>query len=810
MRDRSQCYNDPTRMADFVRRNALLATVFITGACVLVIEIVALRFLSPYYGNTIFTASSVISVILTALSVGYYAGGKLSDRAPSRVHFFGIIFVSGLSVIALFALGRVLLPFFSMSLSLMLGPLISSIALFLAPAILLGMLSPYAVKLQSVEAPGEGIGSIAGRIFFWSTLGSIGGSLLAGFVLIPHFGVDNILVGTGVVLCVLGGVPLIARGFGGKRLSVYIIMVLAPSSALWLAGSDVRADVVYEKDGVYEKITIYEREIEGRPVRFFQQDMSDSGSMYLDSDDPTDLTAEYTKYYSVYRVFNPAIRNALVIGGGAYSIPKALLAELPDVQVDVAEIEPSLFELAKKYFNAEVDPRLTNYTEDGRRLLRDTGKKYDYIFSDVYYSLFSIPAHFTTQEFFATAKQSLAPEGIFVANLIGDLSRRQPSLIMSEIKTFRSVFPNSYFFAVDDPASSAPQNIIFVGYNSDTRIGLNDPALLASDDPVIRALSSKLIDVARFDLTPYPVLTDNFAPVEFLTANVLSRAMHVTNADVDGEEMLALIDQQLRYGPRYIGSRGHERMQKFLIDEMSALSEDVRIQSFEYTAQSGESRTLKNVIARFYPERRERIILGTHYDSKKHADRDWLDQGPVPGANDSASGVAALVEIARFLKNTPVFPDVGVDIVFFDGEEGDEDQGSDYEKWSPLGSTYFAGRVSELYAGVLPHAAVVLDMVCDKNLQIQKERSSVQSAPEHVELFWDSAQRVNNGVFKNNVGYDIEDDHTPLAKAGIPSFLVIDFDYPYFHTTADTLDKCSAESLGTVARATLGYIYSLR
>jgi spermidine synthase len=109
-----------------------------------------------------------------------------------------------------------------------------------------------------------------------------------------------------------------------------------------------------------KKITIYDGVFGSRPTRFFQQDRSGSGAMFLDSDDPTDLVYEYTKYYSLYKVFKPDVRKALVIGGGAYSIPKALLAELPNAAVDVSEIEPSLFDLAKEYFDLEESPNLHN------------------------------------------------------------------------------------------------------------------------------------------------------------------------------------------------------------------------------------------------------------------------------------------------------------------------------------------------------------------------------------------------------------------------------------------------------------------
>ncbi len=795
-------------MNQFVKQNLLPISVFITGACVLIIEIVAVRVLSPHFGNTIFTVSSVISVILAALSVGYYAGGKFADKHPTMRWFFGIILVSGLVVVVIHFLGILLLPILSLSFSLVSGPLISSALLFLVPAILLGTLSPYAIKLQSIQEPGQGVGSVSGKIFFWSTLGSIIGSLLAGFVLIPNFGIDYIFISTGVVLFLLGFIPLIVFGFDKKRLikSAFAILIFVGVASFTV--QQIKGKALYSKDGVYEKITIYDSTQGSRPIRIFQQDRSASGAMFLDTDDPTDLVYGYTKYYSLYKIFNPDVKNALIIGGGAYSIPKALLAELPNATIDVSEIEPSLFDLAKQYFKVEDNPNLHNYTEDGRRFLRDSEKKYDLIFSDVYYSLFSIPAHFTTREFFVVAKEKLSDDGVFVANLIGDLSRQQPSLIFAEIKTFQSIFPNSYFFAIETPKKTNSQNIIFVGYNSDKKVDFNAPLILQNENPIISSLPTKIINLQRFDLSPYPVLTDNYSPVEYLTAEVLRRTVS-RKPFIDGNEMLAVIDQQLRYGPRYMGSTGHENVQEFLIAEMQEQTHEVKTQSWDYKATDGNTYQLTNIIGRLQPTQERRIILATHYDSKKFADKDWSkNDQPTPGANDSASGVAVLVELARILGSSHVIPNVGVDLVFFDGEEGDINQGSDYSNWRPLGSTYFSEHLNEIYGNNKPITALVLDMVCDKDLRIYKEQSSVQNAKSQVDSFWSIAQKVDSGVFRDEVKQSINDDHTPLNQAGVPSFLLIDFEYPPFHTTEDTLDKCSAKSLETVARAVFDYVYS--
>ena len=498
-------------------KQLLQAVVFVTGAVVLIIEITALRILSPYYGNTIFTASSVISVILAALSLGYYTGGKLADKQASLRTFFGIIFLSGLCLLSLHLIGAILLPSLSVTLSISGGPLISSVVLFFLPALLLGTLSPYAIKLYSVYFPDEGIGSVSGKVFFWSTLGSITGSLLTGFLLIPAFGINQIVLGSSVVLFTLGLIPLLYFGFRKSYLRKILILFLTMLSATWLLGQ-VHGNVLYSRDGVYERIIILDAKSNGssdRPVRFFYQDRSSSGAMFLDSDDPTDLVHEYSKYYSLYKIFTQKVENALVIGGGAYSIPKALLHELPQATVDVSEIEPSLPELAKKYFKLEDEPRLNNFIEDGRHLLGSSDKKYDLIFSDVYYSLYSIPSHFTTREFFTLAKERLSRDGILIANVIGDLGEEKPSFTMSEIKTFQTVFPNSYFFATKSPDLTGSQNIIFVGYNSNSRINFSDPT--------ISELQNKLVDVSKLNLSPHPIFTDNYSPVEYFVAKTLQK-----------------------------------------------------------------------------------------------------------------------------------------------------------------------------------------------------------------------------------------------------------------------------------------------
>lgn len=777
------------------KHNLLPLIVFLTGASVLIVEVVAVRVLSPYYGNTIFTVSSVISVILLALSFGYYAGGKLADRHPSFQWFFGIILVSGLVLLLCHVLGTVLLPLVSSKLSISSGPLASAALLFLIPALLLGMLSPYAVKLQSTHFPEQGIGSVAGNIFFWSTLGSITGSLLAGFVLIPHFGSNQILISNGVLLFLLGLAPLCLFSGGRTHWLTVLLSVGAVFGSVWLTTHRLGAQVLYAKDGVYERLAVYDGMYAGRPARFFQQDKTTSGAMFLDSDAPGDLVYDYTKYYALYKIFTPRVQNALVIGGGAYSIPKALMQALPQAQIDVAEIEPSLFDLAKKYFRVTESSRLHNRVADGRRLLSDSPKTYDLMFSDVYYSLYSVPPHLTTREFFTLAKKRLNTGGVFIANVIGDLSRQQPSLIMAEIKTFQSVFPNAYFFA-ESPERTDSQNIILVGYNADKQIDLESAPVSTSPDPFIKFIRFKVVDVKhRFELSPDPVLTDNFSPVEYLTAQVLRRAFG-KREDLDGAELVALTDQQRRYAKEG-GETSHNKMRDFLVAELKQFAQEVQVQTWTETRSDGSTYEAANVIARFYSSQQRRVVLATRYTAEAFARAQGPDTSPETPRSNSAGGVAVLLGLARMFDDSPTPPDVGVDLVFFDDRDAANHEPAAGVAALPAGSEHFAEHLSDIFQQK-PVSSVVLDLGCSDHLNLLRESSSVSHAPAQVEALWSAGKKIDAGIFGDAASPEIIDDHSPLNRAGIPSVLLSDANDS---KKAHAAEKCNPKSLATVTRA---------
>jgi len=499
----------------------LLATVTLTGMAVLIIEITATRMLTPFFGNSIYTFSSVISTILAALALGYYFGGRLADRKPSDVLFYALIMVSGFSVLLLQLLNLSLLPAIAYRLSMIDGPLIVSVLLFLLPALLLGMLSPFAIKLLHRSSDDTGVGNAAGLVFFWSTFGSIAGSLGAGFLLIPTFGVSQIVIGVGFGLTLLGGAGLLI--FSRRRkmaVAGLILLGLATGFVLSNLKQARNSSILYSADGRYERIVVRDIAYQGRSARILLQDRNINSGMYIDDGR---MAFDYTRYFDLYPLFVPELKHALAIGGGAYSVPKAILRDSPAAYVDVAEIEPSLVKLAHRYFGLPSDSRLSNHVIDGRRFLHDSAHRYDLIFLDVYRSFASVPMQFTTEEFFQLAAQRLNGNGVFISNYFGSLAVDSRPLVYSILKTMRRVFTQVYLIATVDPASEELQNFIFVGHqaNSGKRIDLSQAQDIKFSYPRLKQVASLELHPGDEDLARAVLLTDNYAPVEFYAARII-------------------------------------------------------------------------------------------------------------------------------------------------------------------------------------------------------------------------------------------------------------------------------------------------
>jgi len=278
----------------------------------------------------------------------------------------------------------------------------------------------------------------------------------------------------------------------------------------------------------------------------------------------------------------------------------------------------------------------------------------------------------------------------------------------------------------------------------------------------------------------------------------------------DGNAAFNWLEQQCEFGPRNPGSIGYVDCKEFLIKSLENFSDTVFTQNFKNTElQENKTYDLSNIIAEFKVNSEKHILLGAHWDTRPWADRD-LDVSnhftPIIGANDGASGVAVLMELAKMFDKHP--PPINITLVLFDGEDmGVEGINNSWAK----GSQYFSKNLPIQK----PDFGIIVDMIGDSNLEIPIERNSYRIAPELVNELWDLADKLKLSAFQNKLGYDIYDDHIPLWEiAEIPAIDLIDFNYPnqrinYWHTLNDVPQNCSSESLEQVGQLLSTYIYSL-
>jgi predicted membrane-bound spermidine synthase len=449
----------------------LFCTVFITGAAVLIIEVGAMRLLAPYYGSSLTVVSSVLSVILLALSLGYYIGGRLADRYPLPTLLATIIGTAGILLQGLLYITLVSLPTLAPQLGQSAGPLALAFLTFFIPGLLLGIDSPFVSKLLASNTNDEG--RVVGTVFFWSTIGSILGSFLAGFYLIPTYGLTPTLTYTALVLilwsCVLIlilGRDLPARG-RYALVTVFVLIGIGGTTALLDQSPHSRGNLVYMKDGLYSQMIVYDEEIRGTTYRFLKNDTNFSSAIITGS---PEIVFPYAEVALMYKDMVPDAETYLVLGGGAYTIPRHVHIDNPNIAIDSVELEPYLLPIAETYFELPSSDRLRNYNDDARVFLQSTTTQYDVIFSDVMNSGHYIPPHLLTTEFFANLKNRLNPDGIIFLNYIGSLDTAGRSMTGSLVKTITSVFPNYQLLPMHSSTEKRIQNIMFVLRHDDMPI----------------------------------------------------------------------------------------------------------------------------------------------------------------------------------------------------------------------------------------------------------------------------------------------------------------------------------------------------
>ncbi len=495
---------------------------FITGAAVLIVEVAATRIISPYYGNTIYTVSSVIGVTLGALSLGYYRGGKEGTQVKGLGQFYGVVLDGGKSLVVLMFFTIMVLPYGSYFFSLRSGPIIWSIILFFLPSYFLGKLSPIAVGLATKDSH-VSASAVVGSLFFWSTCGSIVGAIGTGFILIPYFGIKSILFMVALIVVLIGSFGSMANSDtqSKERKMVDLIFLLAIAMIIYGFGIFYRTNgALAVTDGVYEQLTVMDRVLNGRTVRLLFQDRTTSSGMFLDGN-ASESVFPYADYLRLHRLTMSEPERALFIGAGAYTLPKQLHHEYPKARIDVVDIEPDIEALAEQYFQLPITAQIRTYIEDGRMFLTNSSSSYDVIFSDVYYTMNSVPAHVTTREFLEIAKSHLSERGLFLANIIGSNYEFPQSMLYAEIHTMHKVFPFVSVFPVESATSTRLQNFILVGSTVPLRQARDVYSVSPPQSDVVLRHFSQNDRVENVNYRNYPILTDNYAPTEYMAAKLM-------------------------------------------------------------------------------------------------------------------------------------------------------------------------------------------------------------------------------------------------------------------------------------------------
>ncbi len=278
----------------------------------------------------------------------------------------------------------------------------------------------------------------------------------------------------------------------------------------------------------------------------------------------------------------------------------------------------------------------------------------------------------------------------------------------------------------------------------------------------------------------------------------------------DGDSAFNWLEKQCEFGPRNPGSTGYYDCKEYLLQNLEEFSDTVFTQNFIYTElRENNTYDLSNIIAAFNVNSEKHILIGAHWDTRPWADQDLTPSNrytPILGANDGASGVAVLIELAKMFKSNP--PPINITLALFDGEDmGIDGIPNSYAK----GSQYFAKNLPIQK----PDFGIIIDLIGDRILEIPIERHSYRIAPKLVNELWSLAEKLKLPAFQNRLGFDIYDDHIPLWEfAGIPAIDLIDINYPnqrinYWHTLNDVPQNCSPESLEQVGRLLSTYIYSL-
>lgn len=484
-------------------------TAFLCGAFVMVLEMVGGRVLAPHVGTSAIVWTSIIGIVLAALAVGSFAGGRFADRHLSR---------KGLGLaLAGAALGCAITAYFHTGIcsaitssvgNLYAAAVLAAAGIFAIPAFFFGVISPYIVRLRLGGL--DNAGATVGRLYALSTAGSILGTFLGGFVLISWFSSTTILWALAVAMLLLSLANAPRKPLGrAALLLIFCGLSLLPvdnGAAKTIESPYNTLRLMEGTDGTHGL------------VRLMATDPGYSQSGMI-LNDPEELYFNYTRFYALAPAHIPDARSVLMLGGGGYSVPKWLLSSkspLPeDVQVTVVELDPAMTRAAREYFALPDDPRLEIRHEDARAFLNRQDKKFDLIFMDVFNSHYSIPFQMGTDEAIGELRRATAPGGAVAINLISAIEGEDGRLFRSIFANLAKHFADVQVYCVGRPGEPEKvQNLVVLAFPDADHLAtpqLTGTGLSPDNQEISRMQRHLYRQSIPDDVEP---LTDEYAPVE--------------------------------------------------------------------------------------------------------------------------------------------------------------------------------------------------------------------------------------------------------------------------------------------------------
>lgn len=503
-------------------RKWLYTAVFFSGMASLAVEMSASRLLGNYFGTSNLIWASIIGLILIYLTIGNAVGGRWADRSPKAETFFQILVWAGFSIGLIPLVSRPILrlaadAFDSLQFGLLIGSFSVVMILFTIPITLLGTTSPFAIRLTLLDS--RSAGSLAGRLYAISTIGSFVGTFLPVLFLIPQIGTyRTFLIISGLLLLV----ALIGFGAtcGWKRTLIYgwMPVVLVLLAVFGTRGSDKSSQgLIYETESAYNYIQVlqvgssrYLRLNEGQGVH----SVYDPTALFYNGPWEQVLTAPF---------FNPGItspenvKSMAIIGLAAGTTARQASQAFPEIQIDGIEIDPKIVEVGREYFDM-TEPNLNVIIQDGRWALAQSDKRYQVISVDAYRPPY-IPWHLTTREFFQEVKDHLTDDGVMVINIGRSTDDRRLVDVLGS--TIQSVFASVHVMDLPDSFNS----ILFASVQPTSKSDLMSNYNLLASNPetpeiLLQAIASTLTNSA-----PQPeaaqVFTDDLAPIEWITNDLV-------------------------------------------------------------------------------------------------------------------------------------------------------------------------------------------------------------------------------------------------------------------------------------------------